>query len=86
MNKAWGPPGFELAKIRGTHEHRFDHNYLGAESRMRGSNLPAAVPVTPDFNALSDFIAFCGGSLRILDMNRVRPPAAAPDLFWTPEP
>lgn len=86
QNKSWGPPGYELAPVRGTHEHRFDHNYFEAESRMRGTNLPAAVPIAPDFSVLSDFIAFCGKRLRIADMHRIRPPGMPPDMFWTPEP
>jgi hypothetical protein len=82
-NKAWGPPGFELQVIEGTHEHRFDDNWLASEHRMRTGNLPAARPVKSDPNTLSEFLAFCGQSFRIKDIDRVEPPLITQDIFWT---
>lgn len=86
INRGWGPPGFEGASITGSHEHRFDHNYLPNERRMRlGGSLPAAVPIEPDLRSLSEFVAFCGKRFRINDLAALRLPSDTGDLFWVPD-
>ncbi|PAQ09737.1 hypothetical protein CIT26_11910 [Mesorhizobium temperatum] len=82
-NKLWGPPGFELAVVKLTHEHRFDDNWHSPEHRMRIGNLPAARPINRDPNTLSEFLAFCGQSFRIKDIRRIEPPLITQDIFWT---
>jgi hypothetical protein len=84
VNKAWGPPGLENKTILGTHEHRFEDNWVAPENRMRISNLPAARPLAPDFATLSDFLAFSGQRFKINDIDRIEPPLISQDLFWTP--
>jgi hypothetical protein len=82
QNKAWGPPGYELAKfIRQSHHHPFAENWVEAESRMRRGSLPAALPINPDPNTLSDFLAFCANCFRINNMGLVEVPQS-PDMFW----
>jgi hypothetical protein len=81
-NKAWGPPGFELAIFRElSHHHSFEDNYLPSTKKMR-SGLPAARPVIPDPIVLSEFIAYCGECFKIENMQWVEVPQLIPDLFW----
>ncbi len=84
-NRAWGPPGFELMVIQGSHEHPFPENWCERESRMRGSNLPAAIPINDRIETLSSFLAFCGERYRINNIDRIEPPLISPDLFWKPD-
>jgi hypothetical protein len=82
-NKEWGPPGHELATFDGTsHYHTFEHNFLPQENRLRGRSLPAAVPIDPEPATLSDFVAFCGETFRISNINLVELPGASLDMFW----
>lgn len=82
-NKAWGPPGFELARfINQSHHHPFWQNWVVSNRRMRGGgSLPAALPLVPDPTTLSEFLDFCGKSFKIKNMNSVEIPGG-PDLFW----
>lgn len=82
-NRAWGPPGYELAVINGTHEHPFHENWNAVEARMRSPNLPAALPVAEEIRSLSGFLAFCGERFKINNIDRIEPPLISPDLFWT---
>ena len=77
------PPDFAFQTLTGSHEHTFDDNFVTDEVRMRSPNLPAARPTSMDPNTLSDFLAFCGGRFRIVDISRVRIPALGGDLLWT---
>jgi hypothetical protein len=82
-NKAWGPPGFVLARfVNESHHHPFWENWIAAERRMRGGSLPAALPLMPDPATLSGFLDFCGNCFRIKNMNLVELPGG-PDLFWS---
>lgn len=82
QNKAWGPPGFELAKfVRESHHHSFWHNWVPDERRMRGGSLPAALPILPDPTTFSGFLDFCKICFKIKNMNWIEPPQS-PDMFW----
>jgi hypothetical protein len=82
QNKAWGPPGLELARfVSQSHHHPFWENWITHERRMRGGSLPAALPLLPDPNTLSEFLDFCKKCFRINNMNFIEPPGG-PDLFW----
>ena len=78
------PADCPFETFAGTHEHRFDDNYLSDEARMRSGNLPGGRGLQPDPETLSDFLALCGVRFRIKDIWRVRPPVMTPDLFWMP--
>lgn len=82
QNKTWGPPGFELDTIVGTHEHRFEDNWMTETLELRPGNLPAARPLERDPATLSDFLAICGRQFRIRDMTRIEPPLISQDIFW----
>jgi len=86
-NKAWGPPGFELASFRQqSHEHSFNDNWVESEERMRtGGSLPGARPINPDPTTLSEFVAFCGRCFRITNIDLLEIPQRNADFFWTPD-
>lgn len=82
QNRAWGPPGYELAKfVSQSHHHPFMENWIETEKRMRRGSLPAALPVDPDPKTLSDFLDFCGRCFRSKNMGLVEVPES-PDMFW----
>lgn len=81
-NKMWGPPGFEGRSIRGSHEHRFDHNWISSKHRMRAGNLPGAVPIEAELTTLSSFLVFCGEQFSVSNMDLVELPQISSDLFW----
>jgi hypothetical protein len=68
--------------IDGTHEHPFYENYLASRSKMRSGSLPAARLIQNDIQSLSNFLAFCGDRLKIVDMYRIAIPADSGDLIW----
>ncbi len=84
QNKAWGPSGYELAVIDGTHEHRFDDNWVAEAAQLRPGNLPAARPLERDPTTLSDFLALCGERFRIMNIQTIEPPLIIQDIFWQP--
>lgn len=82
QNKAWGPPGFELAQFASrSHHHPFSENWVADEQKMRRGSLPAALPINPEPATLSEFLDFCGMCFRIKNMNFVEAPQS-PDMFW----
>jgi hypothetical protein len=82
-NKDWGPPGHELATfISQSHHHTFEHNFLPAEHRLRERSLPAAVPILPDPQTLSDFVEVCGKLFRIQNISLIDLPGVSADMFW----
>ena len=83
QNKNWGPPGYKLARFESlSHHHPFLENFIESENRMRGGSLPGAVPIYPDPENLSEFIAFCGKCFRIKNMEFVDLPSMSADMFW----
>lgn len=85
-NRAWGPPGFALARLdKASHHHAFADNWVQGEARMRGGSLPAARLINPDPSTLSDFIAFCGDCFKINNISLIEVPSRNADLFWTPD-
>jgi hypothetical protein len=84
-NKAWGPEGYALQKLRISHHHPFLDNWIEREERMRAGSLPGARPIDPEPSTLSEFIAFCGECFRINNMQMVEVPQRNADLFWTPD-
>jgi hypothetical protein len=47
QNTARAPDPYKFAIIRGSHIHRFEHNYNAATDRMVRGNLPHAIPLQP---------------------------------------
>lgn len=75
------PPDLAMARLTGTHQHRFDDNYLEGENRMRSNNLPAARPIEAEIGSLSKFIEFSGDLFNIVDVERIFLPEFPGDLF-----
>jgi len=77
-----GPKSLQLRKIKGTHVHGFEMNFLDAEGRMLSGNLPIAEIINPEPNSFQELLAVVGKRLRINDMDQIEPPPwREADLF-----
>lgn len=82
-NRNFGPEAFRNIPFSGSHEHRFDDNWIKKNDAMRSTNLPIARPLEEGLADFATFLAFCGKRFRIININRIQIPSISPDLFWT---
>lgn len=76
-----GPPGLKGKRVPETHLHEFELNWLAAENRMRGGNLPVARPIVENPQTFEQVREFVGKSFRINNIELVTPPEWEYNLF-----
>jgi hypothetical protein len=69
-----GPPGVAGRRTSDTHYHSFDLNWLAADNRMRGGNLPLAMEVGIGLESFEQMREFVGNAFRISNISVVSPP------------
>jgi hypothetical protein len=80
-NRGKGPPELQFIPQTGSHHHTFDWNWLPDEGRMRTSNLPVAIPLSPDPVTVAELFGFAEGYFRIKGLGKQQLPEWQEDLF-----
>lgn len=73
-NPAKGPTEHRLRFIRGCHLHPFELNWLEEMQKMRTSNLPLALEISPPLQSFSELLEFVKNQFRINDVSVVPEP------------
>jgi len=79
-NNGKGPPELKLLKFRSTHIHPFDLNSDPSNGRMRGHNLPIAVPIKKEPKDWKEFLDLTGKEFRISNVDWVPLPPWQPRI------
>ncbi len=79
-NKNRGPEEWRMREFRRTHVHRFSDNWFEAEDRMRGNNLPIAIPIQ-DIDSYNKFLDICREELNIENMSIAPLPPWRPTML-----
>jgi hypothetical protein len=67
-NHGKGPEAYRFKDIAGSHYHSFKENWLEDQGRMRGGNLPIAVPLEPDPSDFGQLVALVSKEFRIMNL------------------
>lgn len=70
-NKGKGPPEYRMINQTGSHIHAFDLNWNASIKRMRGHNLPIAIPIFTDLRSYSEALDFVENEFRIKGVTKL---------------
>jgi hypothetical protein len=73
-NGGRGPAEYRYLRIKGSHHHAFELNWLRTEGRMRHRNLPIAVPLTREPADVSNLLDFAADCFNIKGLTAIRWP------------